>query len=118
MKDYDVIGYAVEATIYCVDCAPRRGRSPIFASSETDTPSHCDTCAELIEETPTSDAYLYVREAVAEAIHAGRRDSVALTVWMGWIEMSGEVVERCIKRAKRNARRMQVQPLLPWPATR
>lgn len=42
-------------------------RAPIFESSETDSPSHCDACGELIAEGLTSDGVRYVADAIREA---------------------------------------------------
>lgn len=58
----DVIGYAADADVWCVDCAEKRygrlmGRTddegndvhPIFASDDADGPQVCAGCGEELE---------------------------------------------------------------------
>ena len=78
---YEVIGYVVEeCTLICADCLEpgESDDSPIFGDTETDCPSHCERCGELIPETLTTDGCEYVREAVWEG--TGVRE--VLEVWV------------------------------------
>lgn len=94
MNSCDVIGWVYDGALYCEDCkpdAPEDDVSPIFADSETDCPSHCETCDAYIPECLTSDGVEYV---LGEALAAIRRrqgslahneplpDSNCIVVWL------------------------------------
>ena len=95
MNASDVVGYAYEASMYCTDCitavvpnpnADDSDASPVFADSETDSPSHCTTCGELIEENLTTEGYAYVAEEVWDHVLSGGKTGSAdvLRTWMDY----------------------------------
>lgn len=78
MNATDVIGYVVnECSVICADCLEEgeADDSPLFATSETDSPTHCERCEALLPEALTSDGEAYVREVVAEG--SGRPEILA-----------------------------------------
>jgi hypothetical protein len=83
MAWHDPIGYVVDASIFCPACA-RRTDSPIFEGSETDRPSHCEECEELIPESLTGDGVRYVLDALDDVRNGrgGRLEIVA-----AWAEL-------------------------------
>jgi hypothetical protein len=52
-----------------------------YGGGEADSPQHCGTCGEFLENDLTSDGVAYIRDAVVEAIRSGRV-SDALRVWV------------------------------------
>lgn len=73
MNCYDVIGYVHDGAMYCADCkpdAPEDEIGVVFGESETDCPSHCDTCGEYIPESLTMHGVAYVLNAALEHVHA------------------------------------------------
>lgn len=80
MKAYEVVGYVFEAAIYCPECAPEKTR-PVFADSETDSPSHCPHCGALIREALTPDGVEYVRNALREFAVGNGGDKDVLVEW-------------------------------------
>lgn len=74
MHSTDVVGYVVDADIYCPDCCTEEeSEGAVFADSETDCPYHCGNtdCEELIRESLTSDGVEYVRTALRELAEKG-----------------------------------------------
>lgn len=79
MNASDVVGSVIDGTYYCPTCAPSDGGEPVFHDQETDSPSHCEVCDELIQETFTKHAinmmldrmedYLTKREGRKEILH-------------------------------------------------
>lgn len=49
---------------------------PIFESSESDTPTHCHDCGDLIEHPLTDDGYNYVADAIVSDFGDGERSPV------------------------------------------
>lgn len=47
MKCYDVVGYVIESSVFCSDCA-KKG-DPIFAGSEWDCAPMCENCGEVLD---------------------------------------------------------------------
>ena len=85
MHAYDIIGYAVDASLVCADCATSKERkqcSPVFADSETDCPSHCDRCHCLIEENLTADGMAYVAESALECALHGQGNPEVVQSWL------------------------------------
>jgi hypothetical protein len=80
----ELIGFTADADTYCVQCAEdiygadTDGREDgegnplgaIFGGSETDSPSHCAACGDLIPEDLTSYGVSYVEDAIREHIRA------------------------------------------------
>ena len=53
-KVYEITGYALHGSTYCVDCLPvelRASANPITLGDETDHKIHCETCKDEIETT-------------------------------------------------------------------
>lgn len=55
MKMYDIIGYAIDGEIYCLDCAEdgntdndTDGASPIFAGDDSMNCPHCSSCGDSL----------------------------------------------------------------------
>lgn len=70
----DVVGYVVDADIYCPDCCTEeQSEGAVFADTETDCPYHCGNtdCEALIRESLTSDGVEYVRTALRELHEKG-----------------------------------------------
>src|SRR5215468_673162 len=93
--------YLYQAALYCEECAQslradlraftgpldreESDRWPIGpyadGGGEADCPQHCDHCLTFLENPLTTDGWTYVREAITEAVCAGRYDLVACTEW-------------------------------------
>jgi|ETNvirnome_6_100_1030635.scaffolds.fasta_scaffold06265_5 hypothetical protein len=93
--------YMYRAAFYCSDCAHEIGMvchiehhgrnfsnlcdsecTPIGAypdgGGEADTPQHCDTCREFLENPLTDDGREYVREAIEQI---NDWDTATVTIW-------------------------------------
>lgn len=81
MKACDVVGYARDGAIYCAECG-ESSWDPVFADSETDSPSSCDECGVLIPEQLTPDGVRYVREALYAWAAHGDGDPDVLRSWV------------------------------------
>jgi hypothetical protein len=71
------IGYAWDGAIRCPECTPARRRDDdetgaVFGDSETDSPTHCDACGELVPEALTAEGVGYV----AESLRAAREERI------------------------------------------
>ena len=87
-----VLGYYLDSdTAACSDCWEHDGKyefrgyrwsidpEPIMSSTESDTPTHCSFCGDLIEHALTGDGYTYVLDAMVDEINEGvSRGVVAL----------------------------------------
>jgi len=54
---------------------------------ESDSPQHCGSCDEFLENPLTGDGVAYVAESIIDAIGKCRWDSIAITVWAEYYEL-------------------------------
>lgn len=106
MKSFDVVGYTADADTYCVDCTKeiygddKKGADPkydhegnlvhpIFADSETDTPSSCASCGVYIKESLTSDGVEYAYGILHQAYLTNHHTNFmeALATDMAWMNL-------------------------------
>ena len=99
MKSYAVVGRVGDGAAYCTEHS-HRSMPPIFADSESDTPTHCDECGVLIDTTPTEDAIEYVRKAIASAMSRDDARSVAINAWPEWAGISSRTIDRVLEWIK------------------
>ena len=55
---------------------------------EADSPQHCDECGEFLENPLTSLGREYVEEVCKEDLAKGRNDSVSLSLWASFYNIS------------------------------
>lgn len=77
-----VLGFIISPDdAVCAGCSnrysPDTDASPIYSSSESDTPTHCRDCGDLIPHALTPDGLAYV----AERLSAGDGDPGVLQQW-------------------------------------
>jgi len=94
------MGAIFQADVYCDECADSikpdgKGYDsdsyPYYCdieNQECDTPQHCASCHEFLGNPLTSYGEDYVVEAVNDDLRAGRMDSVAITEWMPYYDLS------------------------------
>lgn len=61
----------------------------VFCDSETDAPSHCDTCGAYLPEALTAEGEAYVSEALAVWIATGHGRPDVLDQWADALEAHG-----------------------------
>ena len=88
-----VLGFYVDCdTAVCADCFDRGGAEArrgyewsddpvaIMSDAESDTPTHCTFCGDLVEHALTSDGYTYVLDAMCEEIKEGKAQGI-VSLW-------------------------------------
>jgi hypothetical protein len=105
-KSYDIVGYVADANTWCVDCTKEKYGddklgaepkfdsahnvvAPIFADSESDTPSSCANCGVYIDENLTSEGVEYAFNMIKEAYDKNRKTDflMALAESMAWMHL-------------------------------
>lgn len=73
-----------EDALCASDCSSAQTEdwTPIFRSSEADTPTHCSKCEALIPHALTSDGYAYVGHALVEHAKDGFGRAPILKQWV------------------------------------
>ena len=98
MNASDVIGYVDTENggpAVCDSCATAdeaRAWSPIFADSETDSPTHCERCEDLIPEALTGDGARYVADALIDGMRGDGRPCVLRQWWEEYGDVVAEYV--------------------------
>lgn len=113
MHATDVIAYACDGALRCPECAvkagwtdgglgegDREGVSPVFADSETDSPSHCEACGEHIPEMLTSEGARYATARMRAYLrtHGDEGDWDTLYAWACELSCYGGAVGRIARR--------------------
>jgi len=65
-KVYDVVGYVIDGSIYCPDCAGGKG-DPIFRSDEFDSPPICEGCGMGVDASLTTEGKRVIAEWFEES---------------------------------------------------
>lgn len=86
MKAWEIIGWALEGSLYCADHRPVAGQgeeSPVFASTELDPLDYCDTCLfewmRTKKEGERAPFYVYLNPDLAQEALEGAKDEVEET---------------------------------------
>lgn len=74
------VGYVNDQTVLC-DCCADDGDSPIWSTTEVDSPMHCEECGAVICCTLTTEGQRYVRESVTQYLTNGTGDAHVLEAW-------------------------------------
>ncbi len=85
MNAMDVIGYMDAGCTLCADCGSddeREGMTAVFCTDETDSPSHCDRCEDLIHESLTTDGERGVCASVQAALEGRGGRKCILRQWI------------------------------------
>lgn len=113
MNCTDVIAYACDGALRCPECAVKagwtdgglgegdlEGVSPVFADSETDSPSHCEACGEYIPEALTGEGVAYVCGELRTYLRAHGDEGAweLLSVWADALRYSGGAAQRIARR--------------------
>lgn len=88
MKAYDVIAYELNGGIYCPVCLlelsveDQKAAFPMFCGEEVDSPIHCESCGDLIEDCSLTDKGCeYILRKILEAVTGTREVTETLNDW-------------------------------------
>jgi Fe-S-cluster-containing dehydrogenase component len=83
MKSTDVVAWVDVANqeIYCANCSPSNEFAPIFADTETDSPTHCTVCDELIDQNYTDACIEYMTNRMAAWLVRGEGKKEIIEMW-------------------------------------
>lgn len=84
----------------------------IFDDTESDHPTHCHKCGDLIPHALTSEGYKYVAEAMLDFYRTGQGTASVLRAWLGEYEVESDISDAVIK-AVNEFQRGETKPL-PW----